>query len=191
MYLLSIDAYNIGINIAAFQFMKSIASPMLNSVMAALSQSFLLVLPLIALYMLLRKDRNVYIFSISIVLFYVINDTLKYIVREPRPCNTPALSWINTVSCETNYSFPSSHAAVLTGLPAFMGKFRYVRIAYLIWLALILFGRVYLGEHYLTDVIAGMLLSIAMTYIMYKYRSEINNFIGKIIKKVVPQLYVE
>ncbi|MGC8496095.1 MAG: phosphatase PAP2 family protein [Candidatus Micrarchaeia archaeon] len=190
MYVLSIYAYNIGINIEAFQFMKSIASPMLNSLMAALSQSFLVVLPLIALYMFLKKDRNVYVFSISVILFYIVNDTLKYIVREPRPCNTPELSWINSVGCETNYSFPSSHAAVLTGLPAFMGKFKYVRAVYLIWLALILFGRIYLGEHYLTDVIAGMLLSTVMAYLIYKFRNRINDFAGKIIKKVIPQLYV-
>ncbi|MGC8585986.1 MAG: phosphatase PAP2 family protein [Candidatus Micrarchaeia archaeon] len=188
--MLAILAYKLGVNIAAFQFMKSIASPMLNYLMHALSESYLIVLPLLAIYMLLRKDKNVYTFVIAVVLFYVVSDLIKIIVKEPRPCNTPELSWINSYACEANYSFPSNHATVLTGLVAFMGRYKYVRIAYIAWLLLVLFGRIYLGAHYFTDVLAGVLLSIAVAYVLYVYRNEINNLINKMLKKILPILSI-
>lgn len=195
--LLAIVPYQIGINIAVLQFMKSIASPGLDQVMAAITQSYLLVLPLIALYMLAKRDKNVYVFVVAVVLFYIINDAIKLIVKEPRPCNTPASDFpsisggINAYSCEANYSFPSSHAAVLTGLPAFMGKYRYIRPLYIVWLLVVLFGKMYIGAHYFTDIVAGAVLSIVMAYILYRYKDRINNLINGILKKIIPFLSIK
>jgi len=182
--LLFIEPYKIGINIAAFEFMKSIANPLLTSVMASLSESYLLILPLVALYMLVRRDRNVYVFVIAVILFYIVSDAIKLIVKEPRPCNVTELSWINTAGCESSYSFPSNHATVLTGLPAFMGKYKYIRPLYIVWLLLVLFGRVYLGAHYLTDVIAGILISMALAYALYRYKDRINALANRIVGKI-------
>ena len=77
-------------------------------------------------------------------------------------------------------------ATVLTGLVAFMGRYKYVRLAYIAWLLLVLFGRIYLGAHYFTDVLAGVLLSIAMAYVLYVYRNKINDLINKMLKKILP-----
>ncbi|MGC8670104.1 MAG: phosphatase PAP2 family protein [Candidatus Micrarchaeia archaeon] len=184
LQVFTIEPYAIGINLAVLHFMKSIASPWFNQIMAAITQSYLLVLPLIALYMLAKKDKNVYVFAIAVVLFYVINDAIKVIVKEPRPCNTPELSWINAYNCEANYSFPSSHAAVLTGLPAFLGKYKYIRPLYIIWLLFVLFGKMYIGAHYFTDIVAGAALSLVMAYILYRYKDKINNAINRILKGI-------
>ncbi|MEM0149819.1 MAG: phosphatase PAP2 family protein [Candidatus Micrarchaeaceae archaeon] len=185
------EPYNMAVNTAAFALAKSIASPALTSVMASLSESFLLVLPLLAIYMFARRDKNVYTFVVAVVLFYIISDAIKYIVREPRPCSVPELSWINAAGCESSYSFPSNHATVLTGLPAFLGRYRYVRLLYVVWLLLVLFGRVYLGAHYLTDVIAGVLISIIFAYILYRYRNKINSLANKIVGKIIPFLSIK
>ncbi|MEM3273078.1 MAG: hypothetical protein QXD58_02030, partial [Candidatus Micrarchaeaceae archaeon] len=100
-YQAFVAAYNIGINIWAFQLSKAIASPALNSVMHIISQSFIVVLPLLVLYMYLRRDSNTYSLAFAGVLLYIISYAIKIVVAEPRPCNVPELSWINHISCES------------------------------------------------------------------------------------------
>lgn len=183
--ILSINASTLWINLWAFHAVNDIASPILNTVMILLGESFLVVLPVLGLYMLFKRDMNVYTFVIAGILLFVVSDTIKMIVREPRPCNVSALSWINNPVCEPSFSFPSNHASVLTGLTFFMGNYKYVRILYIVWLVLILFGRVYLGVHYFTDVLAGVGLSLAVAYVIYRYRKPINALADKIVGRII------
>ncbi len=192
--LLMIDAYSIGLNMAAFKAALALSSPALTYVMGILAKSYYLVLPALFLYMYFKKDMNVYSYVIAGVLFFIISDTLKMIVREPRPCSTSeVLTTLNLskIACESSYAFPSNHATVLTGLTLFMGKYKYIRAAYVVWLLIILFGRVYLLAHYLTDVIAGVAISLVIGYIIYRYRNRINAFLNGIVKRILPQLAVE
>ena len=187
--LLFLQPYNIGINIEAFKLVDSLASPLLNYFMALLAKSFFVVLPALVLYMYFyKKDMNAYSFVVAGVVFYVVSDLIKNIVREPRPCNVSELSWINNVGCESSFSFPSNHASVLTGLAFFLRGYKYIRVAYIVWLVLILFGRIYLGVHYFTDVIAGVALSIALYYLVSKYAERINIFLNNLVKKLVPRI---
>lgn len=192
--LLMIDAYSIGLNMAAFKAALALSSPALTYVMGILAKSYYLVLPALFLYMYFKKDMNVYSYVIAGVLFFIISDTLKMIVREPRPCSTSeVLTTLNLskIACESSYAFPSNHATVLTGLTLFMGKYKYIRAAYVVWLLIILFGRVYLLAHYLTDVIAGVAISLVIGYVIYRYRNRINAFLNGIVKRILPQLAVE
>ncbi len=192
--MLLVNAYNIGMNIAAFKAALSLSSPAMTHVMSILATSFYVVLPAMVLYMYFKKDMNVYTFVIAGLVFFIISDTLKMIVREPRPCNTSeVLSTLNIgkMACESSYSFPSNHATVLTGLTMFIGKYKYIRAAYIVWLVIILFGRIYLLAHYLTDVIAGVAISLAIGYLFYRYRGRINAFANRVVKAIVPQLAVE
>ncbi len=176
------------LNTWAFHAVLGVASMPLNVIMQYIGESFLVILPIIALYMYFRKDKDVFSFVAATVIFFIISDAIKMIVREPRPCSLAELSWINHVGCEASFSFPSNHAAVLTGLYAFIGKYKYIRIAYIAWLLLVLFGRVYLGVHYLTDVIAGVLLSVFLAYFVYRYRNRINSILLGIFCKVLKPL---
>lgn len=104
------------------------------------------------------------------MVIYVIAEIIKLITMEPRPCSVGLVSWISHSACETSFSFPSEHAAVLSGIPIFLSKYRVLEILYIIWVILVLFGRVYLGLHYLSDVVAGIILSILAWYVIYIYR---------------------
>ncbi|MGC8648653.1 MAG: phosphatase PAP2 family protein [Candidatus Micrarchaeia archaeon] len=169
-FILNVEPYNISINIWAFKAVKSVASPTLNTLMIYLASSFFIVLPLLALYYIYKKDNNLYAFIAFGIIAFAISEIIKYIVQEPRPCNVSSLSWINNVACESSFSFPSNHASVLTGVIPFLNKYRVIQILYIIWLLFVLFGRIYLGVHYLTDVIAGILLSITISAFIYNYK---------------------
>jgi undecaprenyl-diphosphatase len=159
-----------GINIWAFQLMKSIASPALNTFLSYFAESFYIVLPLVIVYLILKKEKSVYAFSASLFILFAVSYILKLLFQEPRPCTMSDLSWINSVSCESGFSFPSNHAVVLTGPAIFLGKYRVLQALYIIWMLLELFGRVYLGQHYLTDVLAGAAISIIISAVIYRYR---------------------
>ena len=176
-------------NNLAFHAVLGIASPWLNTLMSLLAQSYYLVIPLIAIYLFLKKDKNVFSFVIGAVVVFIVTDIIKMIVMEPRPCSVADLQWINHVGCETSYSFPSNHATVLTGLSLFLGKYKYIRVLYIIWVILILFGRVYLGAHYFSDVIVGVILSIIFYYLIMKKKAVINKFCSKILHKVLKPIY--
>lgn len=174
-----LDPSAIWINIAAFQFINGIASPLLDTIMQMLASSYFIVLPLIGIYLIIKKDTGVYAFAISVILLFAIGYGLKAAFMEARPCAVPSLSWINAPSCESGYSFPSDHAMVLTGLALFLLRYRKAFGIYVIWLLIILFGRVYLGQHYLTDVVAGVAISLIIAYVIYSYRNSIYSIVRK------------
>ncbi len=162
-------------NTAAFKFADSFASPGLNVFMGYLAKSFLIVLPLIAVYLYYKKDRNVFSFVFAGVLLFAVAEVLKTIFKVPRPCELSSYSWINTVGCEGGYGFPSSHAMTLTGLAFFVKNYKYLEVLYIVWLALLLFGRIYLGQHYFTDVLVGAVLSVILAAVLYRYRKLVNS----------------
>lgn len=85
-----------------------------------------------------------------------------------RPCHTPELvSQIRLLfdHCGGSYGFVSSHAANTFGLAAFLGvlvrkEWHWAPAIFFVWAALVSLSRVYLGVHFLGDVVAGALLGI-------------------------------
>ncbi|MDE1850990.1 MAG: phosphatase PAP2 family protein [Candidatus Micrarchaeota archaeon] len=176
------------LNSAAFQFASSVASPALNFFMQYFADSFYIVLAALIVYLYLKKDKNLFAFTFAMVALVVIGEIIKLIVQEPRPCQIEQFSWTNNF-CESGFGFPSNHATTLTGLFFFIKNYNYLRVLYIIWLALILFGRVYLGVHYLTDVIAGIVISLIVAAAIYRFRTGLNKFFGRIANMLLPPLF--
>jgi len=82
---------------------------------------------------------------------------LKPLFGRLRPCHNQALDWVRAVAgCGGRYGFPSSHAANVFGLAVILGAFYKTTRYYLLPIAaLVAIGRVYLGVHYPSDVLAG------------------------------------
>lgn len=110
--------------------------------------------------------------SINIVIVEIVNYILKIIFSRERP---NILRLVN----ETSYSFPSGHAMINTALYTMLifcifyhvksRKIRYIAIISGIFYPIVIsFTRVYLGVHYITDVLGGWLLGISLTFIVYK-----------------------
>lgn len=156
------------LNSSAFGVASSLANPSLTALMVLLSESFIVVIPLLALWLYHRKDKNVFSFVSAFVLFYAVAELLKVLIAQSRPC-------IGLPGCEPGFGFPSSHATALAGPYLFLTEYKYLRFLYPVWLFLVLFGRIYLGQHTLIQVLAGVVISLVLGYVIYYYRKRVNN----------------
>jgi membrane-associated phospholipid phosphatase len=122
------------------------------------------------IYVLASKPAKKYIewfvFGVlpAAVVSSAITEGLKLLFKIPRPC--AGLSF-----CETGYSFPSAHAALIfAAMTVAIMYSKSMKLSFLFFsLALLVsLSRVFLGVHRIQDVIAGGLIGFAVGYFVYK-----------------------
>jgi membrane-associated phospholipid phosphatase len=116
--------------------------------------------------------------GISVFISLGINSLLKFIIMRPRPFMVD--STIENLRPETSggYSMPSGHTQSASTL--FFGVYHFFRKRYLFIIALVItvlvaISRMYIGVHYLSDVIVGGLLGYVITLFMYKWIGKKDN----------------
>jgi len=95
---------------------------------------------------------------------------LKQVFREARPCQVIHVATVQACPGPADYSFPSDHAifavALATGLWIIS---RRLGVVAAVLAALECFSRVYLGQHYPHDVIAGASVSIVILLVGWTF----------------------
>ncbi|MES2800842.1 MAG: phosphatase PAP2 family protein [Bacteroidota bacterium] len=81
------------------------------------------------------------------------------------------------------YGFVSSHAANFSALACFIGlslKKFYPKLPFILIgiVVLICYSRIYLGVHYLTDILAGLMVGTGIGYVFYRFFNR--NFLAKL-----------
>lgn len=153
------------IDVAILRFLNlTIASPVLDRLFVYICDFHIWRWPLalIVIALLWRGGpRGRWMVGAAVVAALIIDPTIyrlfKPLFARVRPCFEPALDWVRAVDgCGGRYGFPSSHAANSFGLLVIAGAFYKTSRYYLIPIAvLVSLGRVYLGVHYPSDVLAG------------------------------------
>lgn len=141
----------------------------ISNIMSVWSVLFLCIILFVIMYK--KKKINDFLFlSVNVLSSIVIIRVFKIIFQRPRPL-WPLIE-------ETGYSYPSGHTITATCFYGslivlvnkyFKGKLKvFANIFLVVMILLTGLSRIYLGVHYLSDVIAGYILGTIILLIVYK-----------------------
>jgi membrane-associated phospholipid phosphatase len=112
---------------------------------------------------LIKKDKNLGINSYETMAGIAIAAGATYVLKQtlqrPRPYVTDTSIFI--IPGDPNYSFPSGHVSVVAACATSLiisTKKGYVTVPAVAWIACVGYSRIYMGEHYLSDVIGGAIV---------------------------------
>ena len=163
---------------------ESVRNPVLNRMMIFItSLGDWGIIWIVATLVLLipKKTRKVGLMSAAALLGSLIinNHIIKNLVQRPRPFVTFTDIQI-LIPTPSEFSFPSGHTASSFAAAAVFYRFlpKQLGIPAVVLAGLIGFSRLYVGVHYPTDVLAGMLMGVLLSY-MAEF---VVNFCGKKLK---------
>lgn len=118
----------------------------------------------IASIFLVKDKKYSKLIILNLALSFILNKVLKLIIARPRPSRLRLV-------IENGYSFPSGHSMVSFAFYGFLiylisknlknKKIKYPLIALLSLLILLIgISRIYLGVHYVTDVLGGYIIGL-------------------------------
>ncbi len=86
------------------------------------------------------------------------------------------LNFIDGAEPAANFSFPSGHTATAFGLflyLAFISKSKILKVIYFLIALLTAFSRVYLSWHFFEDILAGTVVGVSVTVLIYLFFEDI------------------
>ncbi|MCC7197102.1 phosphatase PAP2 family protein [Candidatus Peregrinibacteria bacterium] len=164
---------------SVFDFFLSTRNNQLFSTMLLLTNNLLFVgLAGLLAYLAFHKKRNDLILLVLSVFITIASAyLLKKVFQIPRPSATEDLAKLLFTQVAL-YSFPSLHAAVCFSVwPLFCKLFKniWLKIFVFLYIILIIFSRLYLGVHYVSDLVAGAALGYLtgyfFLYLQTKYKA--------------------
>lgn len=185
----SIRVKESGLDVKLFRAINNYRSGFLETIIPITDKSVLpaaIVVPL-GLGGISRLNKNYYDENTAILMIFSeltstgITSGLKYIIRRERPYAELKNVYVRKDNSPTDrYSFPSGHTSMVFSMATtltlrYLDKPAVIAGSYL-YAALIGYGRIFLGVHYPSDVLGGMIIGSGSAALIYSLRKEIIEF---------------
>ncbi|MDD4878711.1 MAG: phosphatase PAP2 family protein [Candidatus Nanoarchaeia archaeon] len=147
-------------------------NPILDIIFTALTHlgTMIAVLFIIISLFMLKKHKRAWIIPLWLSLGFA--GVLSYIIKYAVMRGRPEAIGIAAVIAATGYSFPSAHSATaFSTLPVMDKVFKKLNYVWIAVAVLIAFSRLYLGVHYLSDVIFGGMLGFCSGWLFLELKS--------------------
>lgn len=143
----------------------------------------------LVIFFLFTKKRYAFWFLFTYGFAYLTQSILKESIARPRPFNVSD-TIANIGDVVTDFSMPSGHTVCATLIAIFLGAYLFsiykkkgqrvwILLALAVYVGLVMLSRMYLGKHFLTDVIAGLglgiifgVLGLVLKYFYDKYKEK-------------------
>jgi membrane-associated phospholipid phosphatase len=170
------------LDIQITQALQSINSPIFAAVMSLISwpgfspQSFIISLLIVLLIYSFGLHWEALTAFVAALLPQLVNVLVKELIRRPRP----TIDFVQVLRILDSYSFPSGHVMFYVGFFGFIWFLVYTLLKRSLWrtLLLIFFGglialvgisRIYLGQHWPSDVLGAYLLGGLMLAVILQF----------------------
>lgn len=173
--------------IAINQALQSVSNPFLNGLMLVLTElgdDILFIAVAVLLYWCINKR---YAFQFLSVYFagQACVELIKATVARPRPFNYDGVVSIGDKT--HGYSFPSGHSHSISNISTQLSiktKKWYVILVGAILTVIVMFTRIYLGQHFLTDTLVGCAIGVGVAFLvtyLFKFVGDKEEIIGYIL----------
>lgn len=168
----------------AINYVSGIRNPSLNKLVIVISKSgdtitaIIFTILVFVFFHMIKRKKEAWFYAITVLSIAVISQILKFIVKRPRPSG----KWLVNIH---GYSFPSGHSVLTMTAALLITYFLLVNIkrksiaiilgiAIYIYASLVGLSRVYVGVHYISDVIGGWTVATVCVFISLIIFNKIN-----------------
>ncbi|KGM95587.1 phosphatidic acid phosphatase [Clostridium novyi A str. 4552] len=159
----------------AINYVSQIRNTALNKLVVIISRSgdtitaIIFTILVFVFFYITKRKRDGYFYAITVLIVALVSQGLKFIVKRPRPTG----NWLVHIG---GYSFPSGHSVLsMTAalliiyfvLSNFKNKAWAIILSILVYIygSLVGLSRVYVGVHYISDVVGGWTIATICVFI--------------------------